>query len=108
MTAEEAIVLLRMPENVEFSTWYKELYDDYNMAVDMAVEALSRHDDTISRLMAIKTIENLPRWVMDPDGEFQLVDPPTVAMISPEDAVAALEALKPAIIDCPDEERREE
>lgn len=49
--------------------------------------------DLISKQAAIEALRNLPRWIMDPDGEFQPVNPPTVAMIDPDDAVSAIENL---------------
>lgn len=42
---------------------------------------------------AIKAIQGLPRWILDPKGEFQPVEPTTKAMIDPDDAVAAIENL---------------
>lgn len=52
--------------------------------------------ETIYRQDAIEAIKNLPRWVMDANGEFQPVDPPTVSMLDPEDAVSAIENLPSA------------
>lgn len=61
--------------------------------------------ETIYRQDAIEAIKSLPRWVMDANGEFQPVDPPTVSMLDPEDAVSAIENLpsaQPEIIHCGD------
>lgn len=52
-----------------------------------------RGEDLISRKAAIEAIKGLPRWIMDPNGEFQPVDPPMVSMIDPDDAVSAVENL---------------
>ena len=61
--------------------------------------------DLIDRREAIEAIKNLPRWVMDANGEFQPVDSSTVSMLDPEDAVSAIENLpsvQPEIIRCKD------
>lgn len=52
-------------------------------------------NDLISRQAAIDTIKGLPHWIMDANGEFQSVNPSTVSMLDPDDAVAALENLPP-------------
>ena len=52
-------------------------------------------NDLISRQAAIDAIKGLPHWIMDANGEFQSVDPSTVSMLDPDDAVAALENLPP-------------
>ena len=57
------------------------------------VEYVIEERDLIRRKEAIEALRNLPRWIMDPDGEFQPVDPPTVSMIDPDDAVSAIENL---------------
>ena len=54
------------------------------------------NNNIIYRQDAINSIKELPRWIMDPNGEFQPVDPPTVSMIDPEDAVSAIENLPSA------------
>lgn len=51
------------------------------------------NNNIIYRQDAINSIKELPRWIMDPNGEFQPVDPPTVSMIDPEDAVSTIEKL---------------
>lgn len=58
--------------------------------------------ETIYRQDAIEAIKSLPRWIMDANGEFQPVDPPTVSMLDPEDAVSAIENLPSAQPDCTD------
>lgn len=61
--------------------------------------------ETIYRQDAIEAIKSLPRWVMDANGEFQPVDPPTVSMLDPEDAVSAIENLpsaEPEVVLCKD------
>jgi hypothetical protein len=58
--------------------------------------------DLIDRREAIEAIKNLPRWVMDANGEFQPVDSSTVSMLDPEDAVSAIENLPSAQPDCVD------
>ena len=51
-------------------------------------------DDLISRKDAIRALKDLPRWVMDSNGEFQPVDANTISMIDPDDAVSAIENLR--------------
>ena len=53
-------------------------------------------DEMIYKKDAIDALRGLPRWVMDPNGEFQPVDPPAVSMLDPDDAVSAIENL-PAV-----------
>lgn len=48
---------------------------------------------------AIKAIQGLHRWILDPKGEFQPVDPPTISMINPDDAINAIENLQTTISD---------
>ena len=51
---------------------------------------------------AIKAIQGIPRWILDPKGEFQPVEPPTKSMIDPDDAVAVIAKLQPVAISCKD------
>lgn len=53
----------------------------------------------INKNDAIDAIRSLPRWVFDRDGEFQCVDPPTISMINPDDAINAIENLQTTIPD---------
>lgn len=90
MTREEAKSTLRN------TAWLGT--DDERNNVEEAIEILTtdKGGETIYRQDAIEAIKNLPRWVMDANGEFQPVDPPTVSMLDPEDAVSAIENLPSA------------
>ena len=52
--------------------------------------------ESINKQDAIDVIKALPRWILNPKGEFQPVDPPTKAMIDPDDAIEAIENLPSA------------
>lgn len=90
MTREEAVSTLR-------NTAWLGSNDDRNN-VEEAIEILTtdKGGEIIYRQDAIDAVKSLPRWIMDANGEFQPVDPPTVSMLDPEDAVSAIENLLPA------------
>lgn len=54
------------------------------------------YNDVITKKAVIDIIEQLPHWILNADGEFELVDATTVAMIDPKDAISAILTAPPA------------
>lgn len=54
------------------------------------------YSDIITKKAAIDIIKQLPRWILNADGEFELADATTIAMIDPGDAIAAILTAPPA------------
>ena len=53
-------------------------------------------NDLISRQAAIEALKGLPTWWADEGGYYGEAQPPMVALLSPEDAVSAIENLPSA------------